>query len=266
MTDKYEKNRTIEKARKMVETVFNKKTVKKKKNGETGENYGYKYVPIFDFIEFVKVIPDLMHLFNRVSGKLCNLFYKKLSEHDGFKSSEYRDAFIKFLKEDCHIRNPLSAKVDEDNEILRDFIGQEYWNVAKNVKFLFQIFKNLNKINEIMKVWTEFYEIYTLIKYDQVTAERMKELTLDWLGDFLHVYSNEDVTPYIHMVVFHLHEIKELYSEFNLTINEFNLEGLEKKNDIVTNQYNYSSNRAPLDCLRQILMKNNRLDFLYFES
>jgi hypothetical protein len=80
-----------------------------------------------------------------------------------------------------------------------------------------------------MKVWTEFYEIYTLIKYDQVTAERMKELTLDWLGDFLHVYSNEDVTPYIHMLVFHLHEIKELYSEFNLTINEFNLEGLEKK-------------------------------------
>jgi hypothetical protein len=134
-----------------------------------------------------------------------------------------------FLKEDCHIRNPLSAKEDKDNDILRDFIGQEYWNVAKNVKFLFQIFKNLNRINEIMKVWTEFYEIYTLIKYDQVTAERMKELTLDWSGDFLHVYSNEDVTPYIHMLVFHLHEIKELYSEFNLTINEFNLEGLEKK-------------------------------------
>lgn len=134
-----------------------------------------------------------------------------------------------FLKEDCHIRNPLSAKEDKDNDILRDFIGQEYWNVAKNVKFLFQIFKNLNRINEIMKVWTEFYEIYTLIKYDQVTTERMKELTLDWLGDFLHVYSNEDVTPYIHMLVFHLHEIKELYSEFNLTINEFNLEGLEKK-------------------------------------
>jgi hypothetical protein len=34
MTDKYEDNRTIVKARKMVETVFNKKTVKKKKNNE----------------------------------------------------------------------------------------------------------------------------------------------------------------------------------------------------------------------------------------
>ncbi len=56
----------------------------------------------------------------------------------------------------------------------------------------------------------------------------MKELTLDWLGDFLHVYSNEDVTPYILKFVFYLHEFKELYSEFNLTINEFNLEGLEK--------------------------------------
>ncbi len=76
MTDKYENNRTIEKARKMVETVFNKKTVKKKKNDETGENYGYKYVPIFDYIEFVKVIPDLMHLFNRVSGnKNINILF-----------------------------------------------------------------------------------------------------------------------------------------------------------------------------------------------
>jgi hypothetical protein len=60
---------------------------------------------------------------------------------DGFKSSEYRDAFIKFLKEDCHIRNPLSAKVDEDNEILREFIGQEYWNVAKMLNFCSKFLK-----------------------------------------------------------------------------------------------------------------------------
>jgi hypothetical protein len=265
LTEKYGNNRTIEKARKVIERRINKNMNKgKKQNKEEEEFFGYKFIPIFDFIEFAKVIPDLMHLFNRISGKLCNLFFKKLKEHD-LRKTEYTDAFIIFLTENCDIHQPLKD-IKDNEEYLKDFTGQKYWNIAKNVNLLFEKFKNLNRIDEIMQIWTRFYEIYVLIKYDQVTAIRIKELTLEWLGNFLKVYSNEDVTPYIHMFVFHLYELKELYAGLSFTINDFNLEGLEKKNDIVTNQYFHSSNRAPLECLKQILLKNNRLDFLYFES
>jgi hypothetical protein len=151
LTEKHGNNRTLAKAQEAV-------------NNQAKE-YGYLKMPIFDFIEFFKVIPDLMHLFNRISGKLCNLFYRKLSERDSRKSQKLKITFIEFLKETCRISNPFSAKEDKDNDILKDFIGQEYWSIPKNINALFEIeaFKDLDKINIIMKVWTEFYEIYTLI-------------------------------------------------------------------------------------------------------
>jgi hypothetical protein len=57
----------------------------------------------------------------------------------------------------------------------------------------------------------------------------MKKETTNWFGKFLSVYSNKDVTPDIHTFVNHLYEFHEMLSQMNLKINQFNLQGMEKK-------------------------------------
>jgi hypothetical protein len=46
---------------------------------------------------------------------------------------------------------------------------------------------------------------------------------------FLSVYSNKDASPDIHTFVYHLYEFHEMLSQTNLKIDQFNLQGMEKK-------------------------------------
>ena len=113
-----------------------------------------------------------------------------------------------------------------------------------------------------MTVWKTFFGIYNKIKMNSVNTDELQKDTLTWFGTFLSVYSHEDVTPYIHVFVYHLFEFQKINETISTKINKFNLEGLEKKNDIVTCQYYRSTNRKNHDFLKQLLLKNNRLDIL----
>ena len=207
-------------------------------------------------------MPDLLHLFLRITGKLSNIFYKKLQEHDGFTSNEYKEAYETFLKTICKIKDPIIDDENTKKKKLKDLRGDEYKRIAKNIQELGNIFKNLNKINEIMTVWKTFFGIYNKIKMNSVNTDELQKDTLTWFGTFLSVYSHEDVTPYIHVFVYHLFEFQKINETISTKINKFNLEGLEKKNDIVTCQYYRSTNRKNHDFLKQLLLKNNRLDIL----
>ena len=74
---------------------------------------------------------------------------------------------------------------------------------------------------------------------------------------FLSIYNKNVATPYIHAFVCHLHEFVELYGD----INAFNLQGLERLNEMTTGQYFKSTNKHD-DALEQILMKRNRMENL----
>jgi hypothetical protein len=63
-----------------------------------------------------------------------------------------------------------------------------------------------------------------------------------------------------------MHEFHEMLSKINLKINQFSLQGVEKKNDLVTSQYYRGTNRHFKKCLKFILLKNNRIDFLSLEQ
>ena len=252
ITDKFGNNRTLSKAKMYVK--------------EGKKTHGYIENPIFDFIEFLRSIPDVPHMFLRVTGKISKLFYKKCQEQDGFKNTKNAENYIGFLQEMCGISNALARDSKTGKLKLRDLKGEEYEQISEHIEFLSDGFKTLENIEALMNIWKGFFDILKKIKMDELTSEDIKLKTLEWFGVFLSVYSNKDVTPYIHTFVYHMHEFHEMLSKINLKINQFSLQGVEKKNDLVTSQYYRGTNRHFKKCLKFILLKNNRIDFLSLEQ
>ena len=195
-------------------------------------------MPIFDYIPFINYIPDLLHLFLRVTGKMSNIFFRKFQQHDGYSSTKFQDAYKEFLTNTRRISDPVIVDQKNNNK-LKDLMGEEFKRLASNISLLRTIYKDLNGINIMINVWEGFFQIYENIKINQLSYVKIEELCLNWLGQFLSIFSHEDLTPYMHVFVFHLHEFFELYGNINI----FNLQVLEKKNDIVTTQFYHSTNR-----------------------
>ena len=215
-------------------------------------------------------MPDLLHLFLRITGKLSNLFFRKLQQHDGYSNNDFQNAYKDFLTNTCQINDPIVLD-EKKKQKVKDLMGEEFKRMASNINCLSTIFKDLAEIQTLMKKLEGFFKLYEKVKLNHLSHEKLKEDTLNWLGPFLSVFSHEDMTPYIHVFVYHLHEFVQLYGNINL----FNLQGLEKKNDIVTTQFHHTTNRhkkttksqtiaksTGVDYLKQLLSINNRLDIL----
>lgn len=100
---------------------------------------------------------------------------------------------------------------------------------------------------------------FEFVKNEPVlTHELLKVKTRSWLCLYRSIYLINDVTPYMHILTSHLHELMEIHGDLNL----FNQEGFEKKNDIVRMNYFSSSNRDLDSFKEQILKKCNRLDYI----
>jgi hypothetical protein len=74
------------------------------------------------------------------------------------------------------------------------------------------VFHDVRDIEALMNLWKGFFEILKKIKMDELTSENIKKKTFVWFGVLLSVYSNKDVTPYIHTFVYHMHEFHEMLS------------------------------------------------------
>jgi len=80
---------------------------KSKSKNETNEKYGCKEQPLFPFIPIDHTIPDILHLFLRITDVLINLLILDLRTHDAvkkYKKDESRfQQYIQFLNEKCKI-------------------------------------------------------------------------------------------------------------------------------------------------------------------
>ena len=80
--------------------------------------------------------------------------------------------------------------------------------------------------------------------------------TNNWLKKFLEIYQTKQVTPYIHLLTSHIPEMLELHG----SLADFTQQGVEKLNDIITQDYFKSTNHR--DSLKHIMLKLNRLEDL----
>ncbi|KAJ8018369.1 hypothetical protein HOLleu_43669 [Holothuria leucospilota] len=74
----------------------------------------------------------------------------------------------------------------------------------------------------------------------------------------MKVYLKKDVTPYMHVLQCHVGETLRLHGN----LSNFSQQGLEKLNDKVTTWYFRSTHHKGNEALRQIMLKENRLQHL----
>ena len=102
----------------------------------------------------------------------------------------------------------------------------------------------------------DFYTIHTLIRDNCINATEISFTTERFLDDYVKIYPIKSITPYLHCFVSHLSEFRKLHGDFNL----FNQQGIEKLNEITTQQFMRSTNGNHADFLNQLMKKRNRMD------
>ena len=251
------------------------------------ESEGYCKEPIIKFIEFDCCIMDTLHLFLRISDKLFELLLQKINLIDGDYSSDFSKRpllkiYVDFLKNTCKLTKPYYIKDKQIN--FRSLSGKERLRIFEKFFGDFQLMSNFfpaDKINlETEDIcWGKFYSIFNSIKSfktddefgnnenDSQFDDKLNELKADlkaWLGYYQQLNNGQTITPYIHGFVFHIPEFLEKYKDVNI----FNLQGLEKMNDLTTQYYHNSTNKHSVEneYLLQLLNKRNRIEFYNLEG
>ena len=229
--------------------------------------YGYDKQPIFkDIIPNSRYMIDMLHLFLRISDTLFNLLVKDCSLADNFDMSaiskfdiskyKHMNSLQHFLNDKCNVKFTFLWIAETKKLNWRDLVGPEKIRMFENLN-LKEVIPDHEKFKSVNTVWTEFYSIMQLVKLVEIEAAEVKRRTRKWLQVFLTVYNKATVTPYMHAFVQHLHEFIHLYKD----INAFNCQGLEKLNDMTTNQFFKGTNKSE-NALHQILKKRNRMEYL----
>ena len=116
----------------------------------------------------------------------------------------------------------------------------------------------------IQHLWDDFLKINLILAKK---PEEMKQEDIDsfegdarrWGRDFLEIYHDKNVTPYIHAMANHVSEFLSLHG----SLLPFTQQGLEKYNDITTKHYFRSTNHKGTQAFTQIMQKQNRIEHLH---
>jgi hypothetical protein len=95
-----------------------------------------------------------------------------------------------------------------------------------------------------------------------ISPDIIKRETSQWLKNFLTVYSSEEITPYMHIFVCHIHDFNRNF----IDIHKYNMEGVEKANHNYIQTYFASTNKNVEDYkfIRQMIQKRNRIEIYDF--
>ena len=230
--------------------------------------YNCSHIPLFPMVPIHRVIIDNLHLFLRVVDNLINLLIMDLRRLDGIEKCSKLDRskatnvckYEDFLLHSCKI--PFHFYTCKDTRSLkwRDLTGPEKYRLFSKIN-LPELFPNLPNVSVIQEIWMQFAALNKIICSDRVCSEQAAAFAVaskTWLQLYLTVYQTKHVTPYIHALVAHLHEFFEIYG----TVVPFTQQGLEKLNNVYTQFYFRSTNHHEYESLKQLLLKQIRLESL----
>ena len=237
------------------------------------KQFNCKNPPLFPFISLDHVIIDTLHLFLRISDNLIELLIRELRRQDsiekkstfahGFPRDKFKHmaAYEKLLR-DLGISFEWRVGPETKKLEYRDLNGPEKITLFQhiNIPTLLPSFKEAQSIQEL---WVDFMNIIGDLKLDYNDKKEVDALQMkikDWLKKFTNsgIYQAKDVTPYMHALFCHVPEFLSMYCNLNF----FNQQGMEKYNDLASKDYFRSTNHRGVECLRQMFLKKNRLQFL----
>ena len=112
----------------------------------------------------------------------------------------------------------------------------EYSRVLERINVC-ELFPTLEKRVEIDKLWRDFETI--LKNVSSTDAAFVKRMCDDWHELFVNIYGLANVTPFIHALHTHVHEL--IAEHGNITL--FDQQSVEKLNDFTTREYFMCTNK-----------------------
>lgn len=118
--------------------------------------------------------------------------------------------------------------------------------------------------SRIQHLWDELLRLKNIFskqpeELSQVDIDAFEDGARQWGHNYVDVYHDRNVTPYIHAMANHFDEFLQLHG----SLLPFTQQGLEKYNDLVTKQYFRASNHKTVQAFHQIMEKQNRLEHLH---
>ena len=218
--------------------------------------------PLFTSVPIVKTVPDTLHLFIRIADQLIYQIIKFLQDKDEFvkltaeklKTCRHLNRFEKFVKE---IRiNDWNFWIKDGKLEYDSFTGPEHRRIMAKINFQ-ELIPDHPKLNLIESLWSRFGSLMDKLDQDMSNdqIDEFEKEAKQWCEMYgKEVYLSKDVTPYMHILAFHLPEAMRLHGN----VVNFCQQGLEKLNHLVTKWYFRSTNFGK-NALKQIMHKQQRI-------
>lgn len=231
---------------------------------------GYIDKSLFSFIEFHKIVVDMLHMTLRITDKLLHMLLFRLEELEKEEKTPLIIIFKNFLETECKITCPFYTKETENESKLK----LRKLNQNDRLKIFKKLFENQKTLNSIFpekfqrdvtililnKLFFNFREILLIIKKDNGQNFDKNGLITklkDWLNDFIMI--EPKITPYIHIFCFHVPDFIEVHGNLNL----FSMQGLENLNHFAKVNYFRQTNRHKSTFTSTLLEKMNRIEFIH---
>ncbi|GBC07443.1 hypothetical protein RclHR1_07480003 [Rhizophagus clarus] len=193
------------------------------------ENYkfskGHIQPPLFDMIPLQNWVPDELHMMLCITDVLWRLVIDELKSRNtwGDKAS---NVIVKEMKCIC-VRFHFWLEEGSTNWQYTSLMGQDKLTVLQHFD-LGKLFPHSRAV-QIRSLWNNFYLLHNAVKDPKTDVIQFSNDARAWLHQFLDssFYQTSDITPYMHVLVYHIPEMMHIHRRFGLAA--FSCSAVEKK-------------------------------------
>lgn len=224
------------------------------------QNYCCVNPPMLN-IELDHVIPDELHLLLRIMDVLIENLVREalawdLSDNWNKKKSEQTNTHLTELKEtirSCGISFDIWEKRNADGKgsgqyDFTSLLGCDKKKMLKELPSKFDGIIRPETCATVEEIWRKFAIVYGIITCKNPSEEMMTDYhnkAKEWINLFISLrekvngYKKSKVTPYMHIMVYHIPKFFESYK----TVKIFTGQGVEKNNDVARSITLHKSNK-----------------------
>ncbi|PKK67697.1 hypothetical protein RhiirC2_751396 [Rhizophagus irregularis] len=165
--------------------------------------------PLFYMIPLDKWVPDELHILLQF-----NQFDNTCRDEIVQEMNRIGVNFQFWQEKGANAWNHTSLMGDDKKKVLK--------------KFNFKRILPLSRAKAVRELWDRFDQVYFNLKLKNFDPQQFQFEAEDWLELFKELYMPSDITPYIHVLVYHMSEFMEKHKQFG--IKAFSCAPVEKKN------------------------------------
>src|SRR6185437_14019632 len=198
---------------------------------------GHIRAPLFPMIPLNHWVPDELHIMLRITDRLWSLIISEL-EQNGEYDNDMHETICNEMKK-CKVKFEFWKTTTKWE--YTSLLGPDKLIVLRN--FDLSAILPANRAKKIRLLWNKFDQLYCAIKNPDIDFTQFALDAKEWEASFLQpditnpnnqdiveegLYQPSDITPYIHVLVYHVPEFVKIHKEFGLS--SFSCSAVEKKN------------------------------------